>query len=59
MEPSGSRDRATYRDEVLGKEGRTDQARAALQESVAILAASLGAENGRTKRAQAVLAALH
>jgi non-specific serine/threonine protein kinase len=44
--------------EVLGQEGKTDEARALLHASVEMLSAKLGADSPRTKRAQAALAAL-
>jgi non-specific serine/threonine protein kinase len=43
---------------VLAKEGKTEEARALLSESVAILSVALGKDSDRTKRAEAALAAL-
>ena len=43
---------------VLAAEGKTDEARSALGESVKILTAGLGKDSPRTKRAQAALDAL-
>ena len=44
--------------QVLAKEGRTAEARTAIEEGLAILQASLGPDHARTQRAQAALAAL-
>ena len=43
---------------VLAKEGKADEARGLLQESITILAAALGSDDTHTKRAEAELAAL-